>query len=241
MWGSKEVRLTRPFLVTPEGLSRLVRGLPVARETLQFDMALSDGTKLRPKTVEEILQYPNPKSREIQTIGISSPYSDSPRCGVLFSMDVLGPVRYEVSGEDDFISSASDAIERHLETMVDGGRRFHSESMPVQVLGSPLLSLLGLSCIVIGVLGFRVVFVGHGAPAIGRFGSWLFATIGLFCFLLSFGYERILRYFFPQGSFAVGDGNTRYQRMTERRKNCAWGFLVALIVGVLAGVIANQL
>jgi hypothetical protein len=223
-----------------------VNSLPVEMEQLKFTVECIDGTTLYPSGIEELLRFPNSKTREIQTIEIASSYKTESRCTITFSNDILGPVCYTVSGEDSYVVSTTDAIEHHLESMSDSGPHFISSSFFLQESAGPLLLSPAGLLTAFGFLLCWTILVNHKHIYIGSFmfSGFTSATIltsGLVLLSVAIKFERLLRHFFPKVSFCIGGGDVRHQRMIENRRLFGLAALVTLAIGILGSWVANML
>jgi hypothetical protein len=80
-----------------------------------------------------------------------------------------------------------------------------------------------------------------GSTRIGGFASLLMFLLGLTTFALLIKGAQLRKYFFPKGSFLIGDGEARYKRMVERRRHFGIGTLVTFALGILTSWVANLL
>lgn len=193
--------------MTPESLARLANALPVDKDRLKFKMVCSDGTTLYPAGIDELLSFPNPKSREISKIEISTPYSDKSRCEIGFSNDPLWPVTYTVSGEDSYVVSTSDIIEQHIESMISSGQHRISNSFFLHEFAGPALGGGATVITGIGLLSCLIIFVQHkhfyfnSSVIVSGCESGLVFFFGLVLLAVAIKLDRLIRYFFPNVSF----------------------------------------
>jgi hypothetical protein len=244
MLSSRIVSKRRTFVVTPESLSRLVTALPAGKDELKFTMGCADGTTLYPAGIDELVGFPNPRTREIREIEISTSYRTETRWGIKFSSDILGPVTYNVSGEDSYVVSTADLIEQHLESMDGGVPHFISNSHVFQDLFGFFGTLAAAITTLAGLLLCLPILLVHkhfyiGPTMLSGFTSATIFVLGLMLLSIATKSERLLRYFFPRVSFCIGDGAVRYKRMTERRRHFGLGALVALAIGIFGRLLAN--
>ena len=246
MHSYRTVEKQKVYIVTPESLARLANALPVDKNRLKFKMECSDGTTLYPAGIDELLSFPNPKSREILTIEMSTSYQAESRCEINFSNDIFRSVTYTVSGEDSFVVSTSDIVEQHLESMNGRGPYFLANSLSLRegavfLIGFPaaLLFSFGLaSCYDILVEREHIYM---GTFMFNGFTSTVMFILGCIALLVAIKSKHILSYFFPNVSFCIGSGDARYRHMIEQRKLFGLGTLVAFILGILGNWFANML
>jgi hypothetical protein len=245
MLSHKTAQRSKTLVVSPEGLLRLVNALPVNHDKLRFTVECSDGTTLYPSNIKELIEFPNPKNREILEIEIGS-YADSPDCRIKFSSDILGPVFYTVSGEDSYVVSTADIIDQHLESMTGDGPHFIANSYLLRDFAGPILLSPAVFLILAGFVLCWIIVVQQrhlylGSFKFGGFTSAMILTLGLIALPIAIKFEHLHRYFFPRVSFCIGGGIARYKRMIEKRKLFGLATLVALAIGILGSWLANML
>ena len=228
MRSHKYVTKSKAFVLTSDALLQLVDAISVDKSKIKFTISCVDGTKLYPTSIDELLSYPNPKSREIDRIDLSSSSGDGQQCDITFhSEEYLGPITYWVGGEDAYVVTTSDTIEQHLETMTSSGLNSVSTSFFLREILSTFLAALAFVAIVLGS-----ILLGH-ISGTGFAGAVLLTGGGMLLVVVS-KYNRLRKYFFPRSSFCIGDGEARYRRMTDRRGRFGLAALVSLVIALFA-------
>lgn len=234
----KTVEWRKVFVLTPESLVRLINALPIDKDQLKFTVTCTDNTTLYPNSVEELLAFPNPKTREIQTIQISTPYEAATQFEVYFSTREYRPASYAASGEDANVVSTTHIIEQHLEAMAGHGLHFISTSENVPPAAFSICLMSGTYLTIIGLIGTWSTL--HDNKPLNLFsvnvnGFYSFASLAIGATLLTLVANglRPFRKFFPRGFFCIGDGATRHQRVIEWRKRLGWGAIISLVIGIV--------
>ena len=248
MKSRKNAEFNKLLVVTPERLQGFVTALSREIPKLEFQIECSDGTKFYPETLSELLEYPNPQMREIRTLRISTTYMNDQSLELRLSIDILGPARFEISGDDKFVVSISHQIEQHLGSMVAGGPHFFAQVGSARILASVLIGALGVWVSDIGFTALNTSLNQHKLTHLdllnmnlGTKGSLAAIIIGSLLFGMVIWQGGLASRFFPKVAFCIGDGTNRYKRMSELRKQFGIAALIAVIVGVVSGLIVTAL
>jgi hypothetical protein len=245
MRGMKKVEKGKAIIVNSEGLRRLADDLIEKNDKISLTVWCVDGTTLYPGSIEELLRFPNPKTREIQTISLSTPDGKDSSWEIWLSNGFSSPASYTVSGEDSYVIVTADRIENHLESMVGNGPHFLTSTILSEIVG-PFLGGIGVTISFFGLLNCWPILAKYkhldvGSWKFGDFASAATLICGLILILIGIRGKHFLSYFFPKVTFCIGDGEARHKRMTENRRLFGWGALITLVISILASWIANML
>jgi hypothetical protein len=247
MRGTKKVENRESIIVNPESVRRLADELIEENDKIRITIWCADGTILYPASIDELLRFPNPKTREIQTINLSTPnHGRDSSWEIWLSNTFLSPASYTVWGEESYIVATADRIEKHFESMASSGLSFFSPSYQMELLEFVIILILGIPLAFIGLLACWAILVDNkplylASSKVGDLGSALMLISGIALILVAIKLERLQRHFFPKVAFCIGDGEVRYKRMIETRKLFGLGALVALLISIFASWIANML
>jgi hypothetical protein len=243
MHARKTAEFRKSLVITPESLQRLIRALPAGRDGIQFELTCSDGTTLHPKDIGELLEFPNPRTREIRALDLSTSYADDERWSLSFSSGISGPASYIASGNDVYVLSTSDTIEHHLESMAGAGPHLLSRSDVFPLLFAPMafgfglvVALSGLGMCLAALTAHKYLYLGNFR--VGGFLSFLLLLFGVVICSLGAKSQGLISYFFPKVAFCIGDGAARHAKMIDRRKTYGIGAAVTLVLGVISGWLA---
>jgi len=113
------------FVVDEEAIKRLdgiaaeVAGEP---KNYSFLLYCSDGTKLEPHNVDEVLDFANTDKRSLTGISVATEYSKRPRIGLRLNTSGYSSVSYEIDAEDiDF-----PYIDARLSEWIESVRQWYS-------------------------------------------------------------------------------------------------------------------
>lgn len=248
MQGTKSHDITKPFVITPEGLSRLVTALPVGAKPIVYSVDCIDGTTFYPESIDELLNLPNPEMRAIIVIKIDSGYrGENLRFAISLSNKEFGGASYSVNGEATGVISLADTIDQHLEAMIAGKPHFvNTFSFFFDNLFSLIVVLLSSFIIWGTLLGSWVVFIrGQNITLLShRLSGAVLIELLIFCipiWLIGVRSHRLKEYFFPRVAFCIGNGTIRYNQMMSRRNLFGLSALVAIILGLFVNLISALL
>jgi hypothetical protein len=217
-----------------------VQALQLEDKQLQYSVECSDGTTLKPQSLNEILDLLNPENRAITDIEISTRYDVKVPASVflhLGNVSYFGTANYRISGDDRDVYMISGTIEDHIRPMI-------------QRLKVPNLldDFLRYGARIIGTAIFIVAFVPLAAIVFGKHLTvnghavepWWPVQVVIFALLLAIlghYWGRISIYFFPELVFLIGAGQGRYEKMANLRRQLAWAVGAAFVVSIVVGYI----
>jgi hypothetical protein len=231
----KQREFQKAFVLTVPAFRGMIRALALPENELHYSVRCRDGSELHPNSLDEIFALPNPRSRAIDRITISrsrNRRTSDPdlNLDITFSDVEYAPVSYIIDGEDADVMRLSRALEDHLEPM------FQKYSM---MSVAPTSLFIGMAPFFAGV---ALVTVGAGSLA---FRHKLMATMlmsaGFTLMLLESFAGRIRKSVFPSGAFCIGDGQARFEKSTSVRNQIGIAAVIAFLISVIAGVVANLL
>jgi hypothetical protein len=213
------------FLVDAELLRRLAVVLAEVGEPLRYSVKFSDDTNIEYSDAEEIIKQPNTVARSIISITASTPGERKESAYVVLRTTPSPNVEYTVNGPQQRVVYFGIQLDDWVAAIRQWYSPFH-------------FSIVGL--VVFCFALYAPIFLwGHIAPHLfpavvvqGKASSWIKNTsiLGLW------GAEALALSLFPNGTFAIGQGVKRNDFLKYLR-----GMVVAFVLSVLAGMIANLL
>jgi hypothetical protein len=228
---TKDLHYDRAFVVDEESLRRLHKIVIEAEAEATYSVKLSDGVVLHPTDFEEIFGLPNSPTRSIQNITTRVAYQGPIR--VEFSLDssaYTNTMDFSVIGEEKDVAFISDQLEEWAGSVSQWYSPICAKN-PVTLAVGPISWTVGMISLIFGLTP------DFPWPKLKPF-VLLLAAVSL---LLAMMFNRVVRYVFPRGIFAIGGGITRLRSYQSRQKVFSIGTILAPIVTVLLSILANRL
>lgn len=240
------------FLLDEKSFRQLVALIEdlTSSESLDYSVRLSDGSSVTFDSADEVLSVQNSRERQITSIWIDTAYRSEPRIEVKFqAARYLDPVEYQVSGNEKDVFHASARLDEYFSGLrqwysliVSAGFKMYyvyiAIMFPIAIFFSLWLGdLIGIDF---------TSDAGNSDDDHSSFREvalvtlWLIApgvTVPVGASLL----DRIRRWLFPKGTFAIGNGVDRHDKTVAARKLFGGGILLALAVSLLGSWVFSQL
>lgn len=203
---SRDFRIA--FLINERKLRELDSIIRKNSTHVEYNVDCIDGRSMVFTSIDELINYPNRKEKQISRIEITNTYKDSVR----FRVSLGSMISYRVVADEEKIDFYSSQIEDFIFSL----KQWYGF---LDRLGTPII--IGTSIIVLFSLLFRN----------------LSNTYLYFFILFSFGYvfiniyEKAFMRLFPMSLFEIGDGIERLKRIKFLRTTIFGGILLAIIVG----------
>lgn len=204
------------------------------KKEMEYTVELSDGSTVTTADVENVLNLPNSSSRRIQSIELATPYSMGKiRASVRFRNEAIIPVTYDLRGEDKEVVSLSDKLEQDLV----GLRQWYSLLTIERILYVAMSSVLVLSTLALVFIVLLLAFDGmREAPRNIPVEIPLLFVLAPFVILMVLA--SLSWKIFPVGTFAIGQGVQRHNRLKTIRMVALTGILLPIPVGVLVNFLS---
>lgn len=210
------------FLVDPARLRGLAGVLAEVAEPLQYKVKFSDGDEVEYPNVEQVLQQPNTSQRSILSITSSTPGDRQEFASVVLRNNPLPLVEYTVNGPQQRVVYFG----KKLDEWVASIRQWYSP-----IFSSMLPGLLALAFVFYAPIFLWEHAASHLLPGT-KIDSWIKPVSIGGMWIAEYGASRL----FPRATFAIGEGANRHNGLKYVR-----GIIVAFVVSVLAGMVANLL
>lgn len=207
-----------------------------SKKKIEYRLELSDGTTFTTPNIEEVLGLPNSPARQIRAIDVSTPYSaKEARATVAFKNEMIAPVYYDLRGEERDVLSLSSKLEdeiagtRQWYTRVTSDRLF----LMLLVYGSTIVWLLALAFTILPLFtNLRETIQSSNVLFVSTNILLVLILIVLIALLL-LGYKL-----FPVGTFAIGQGVQRHQRLKTVRIVILTCILFPIPVGIMINFVS---
>jgi hypothetical protein len=210
----KEKPFNYPFKFDADIFNHAVAIFKRAKLEYKITVHLSDGSRWDNASESELLGFINLGTRRILRVIISSAYLKEQRISIKFESDRSAEfLSYEVDGSDEFVTSTS----RSIEELFSLSRQWYWPFMPLHpALEGVISAILFLGFfVIIGVVS-NVADSDEGLIDGLLARKRIFYLVIIWAILLAIYLTRT--FFFPIGSFLIGDGKTRETRVIALRK-----------------------
>lgn len=206
-------------------------------EPVSITVELPDG-KIEGETIAKLLSLSNLGKQRILGVNFASNYHASPRFSLEFGTDGYGAgISYVINGERD----DGELVESQIEQVVARIRQWYSPVARIDMVGF-LLGTLVFAWVAATVVLFVLAVAGKvsdepSSPRDHSIGQGV--ALGLVLAVSGLGVllNRVRKWLFPVGLFALGEEVTRPDKLSRWR----WFFGGTVIVGFLLNVVAGRL
>jgi len=230
--------LSQAFVVGPEELKKLAELLQKRIGEVSISADCTDKIQREFSTVEELIDYENPKSKRIGRIYLSAREGFEKSSTIAFrdSSSFSEGVSISITASEDVVVQLKDK----MLDIVAGTRpwynllaRFDSATLT----GFVFYLLLLVVVIILGTfIAFKFGFISDSKEEI-EFGDQLEAVISVTSVIFSIVYfvyfPKLLKWIFPSGVFTIGQEKSRFETL----KRVQWSVVIAFMVSLAAGVV----
>lgn len=218
---SKTRSLNIAFVVNTDLLKRLAKILGETSNNLEYNVKFSDGTSVRYGDIIEVIGQPNSNRRSIVALIAGTGTAEKTDKSAYVNLRKTVPsLEYTINGTQRNVIYLADKLDDWSATI----RQWYS---PIFSRTASMLSVLLVALPVL--VAYRVsLFYPPIVPAKG-------IVLIVVALLATAALEVCALWFFPLGTFAIGDGERRHQLFTYVRR----GVLLTFGLSVIAGVVAN--
>lgn len=228
--------LKQAFVVGPNDFKKLVELLQKRIGKVDISVNCVDEIERKFNTVKEVIDYENPKPKEIRRIHLSTQSDDYSKSASIVFRDSrwynLG-VSINVNGREDVVSR----LREEIYDIAVGMRPWYNLIASVNLAK---LYVIGI-CLLLSILSISVLF--EWVPVSDSPSSdsntvkesafqILFPLVTGLCL---WGFYWLRDFLFPKGVFALGQGESRHKHMEQVR----WGVVITFIVSLAAGLVAS--
>jgi hypothetical protein len=194
-----------------------------------------DGITRELASVSDLLQYENPRSKEIIELRLSARSEDFSReASIDFSSSTWRGISLEFRADEDSVSK----LKTGTLDIIDGARPWYGPVQSIDFVFAGIVAVLFLwfaAFLTIALSKTRrstakaSTKLTDKQSAVGQLVMFgVLAAIFAVGFILNFLRDS----WFPRAVFAIGQGDTRFQSLERFH----WGFLIAILASVIAGI-----
>ena len=218
----KNKELKQAFVVGPSALKKLTKLLQDHIGKVKISSECADGIDREFETINHLIDYENPKSKEICCVRLSARSDDYSKSATIILPFLFRQIRIDIPEQTDI------ELRREIEDIIEGTRPWYNRLACIRPVRAPylifLFVLLGLKSVrwwlftqkskveVPDLLNFSILVL------------FLLIIIGIVVFFAS----RLWNYCFPQAVFTIGQGKSRFEYKERIRWAVIIGYVVAL-------------
>jgi hypothetical protein len=222
---SKTRTLDIAFVVTPDLLKRLAEILGKTSETLEYTAKFSDGTSFNYDKIEDVIGHSNSDKRSIVSLIAGTADEAVKSAYVNLKKNDSPSLEYTINGAQRDVIYFAD----QLDEWVAAVRQWYSPFLSGSSNPSGAGLILGLALLVLPFYIWEHISRLYGA--VGRQGSYSWVALPALA-LMGVAEYWILK-LFPRGTFAIGQGEKRYQFFVYVRRTVLFGSLLSVLIRVL--------
>lgn len=231
MKASRQPSWTRAFVLEVGDLELLCEQLTRWIPKLKFGIESKDKIKREFASLEELLNFEHPPSKDIRVLRITG-YSDKVSFFFIrFDKDSVKNIFLSLEGDEEAVMALSEIVENRLVAMKPWYSFLASPFPWLLLLITP--GILFLVWDMVRVLTGRVT----AQVAFGGFGNvytWIIGLTGAIVFLFL---ERLKLYIFPMAVFALGQGAKRHKNMETIRTVVVVAFIISIISSIVVALV----
>lgn len=252
---TKPQELEFAFVLGPDDLGRIANLLQKevldrmpeleswqSANTLTYKVGFSDSSTRTTESVDEVLALPNPPTRKITSISISTPYwYRKIRADIRLQNKEYLPISYDLRGEDNEVITLSQKLDDHLLAL----RQWYTPLAKNTLIGSILISLIPSALFLLVVRYFSSSFIYYVAgednyidraeilTVLPEILTVLLFSVVLSTVLSFLLVEPIRRRLFPVGVFTIGQGVARQKNLNYFRGAALTAVILPIIISWL--------
>lgn len=227
------IELPHPFVIGDDELKKIARLLADRIGNLEIRIDCTDDVSRTFNSVNELVTYDNPKTREIVRIYLNSRSDDfAKNATIIFSGSRWGGISLDFRARDDVVTR----LRTEILDVIAGVRPWYNVVHRIDFLPIALVACLLLYFGLIVGVAFKLVRVEDSqeddpsqsavAQLVVFGGIALLIGVGI---LLNRFRDRV----FPRAVFLIGQGRARFKHL-ERFQ---WGFIIAFVASFAAGLV----
>lgn len=226
--------LTHAFVARPSELRELVTLLEENIGPVEIRADCKDDISRKFDSIEELISYRNPKSKELRRVYFNARSDDNTRTARIRFLDSIWVgILIDLTGPENVVSKIKEEARDIFSGMCPKYSIISISKIPwiygVVIGAISMLWLLSLYDIKENEISFTT-YIREIIPAQLILGMLLL----LMCFLL---FRRPYNYLFPHAVFVIGQGKLRFENQQRVRWCVIIGFFVSLAAGLIIAIL----
>jgi hypothetical protein len=235
MEASYSTTLDTAFVIRPEELTRLGKLLETHVGNVKCRADCSDGISRDFSDINDLVQYENPRSKEIVSLHLVARSGDLLKNATIdLSSSKWRSITLDFRAGEDAVSG----LKAGTLDIIDGSRPWYGivRNVDFIFIGLAAFALLWLS-VLIAAARSRIVSATKKASEgsstkVLAMGQLLIVVVMLAIVSVGVAFNFFRDSWFPRAVFAIGQGRSRFETL-ERFQ---WNFLIAITASVVAGI-----
>jgi hypothetical protein len=225
MKASKSQVFRIPFVVAESDIEQAWNLIGSSGKAINCSANLTDGSSIYPETKDDLFSLPNPSSRRIYRLSLSTQWNNSIRVELTLEDSEYRPIEYSVSGEEKETVFLCD----RLDQWIDSVRQPHGA---IAITTSKTNLIEGI------LFGAGITSVAFGIGT--ALNEWPNGSTSLLLGAILLALPPLLRKLwgelYPPGVFLIGSEKSRFNRILEWRKRLS---ITAIGIAILVGIIRS--
>ena len=231
-------QLKQAFVVGVSELQKLVGLLQDRIGKVSILAKCADDLSREFKTVEDLIAYENPKSKEIFHIHLSARSDDYSKAANIYFFGSWGSISIDCTGDEDVVSK----FKEETLDVIAGMRPWYDMIHQIKFASAALIIFLILFVIFIPVpfLEMAVKFKWLSLSETKEKNFDLFVSVRNVMYIpkalfltIFFGFNKFRDFFFPPSVFTIGQGESRF----KDKERVQWCVIIAFFVSLAAGLV----
>lgn len=224
---SKTRTLNIAFVVTPDQLRRLAVILGETSDLLEYTVKYSDGTSVQYDKIEDVISQPNSDKRSIVSLIAGTAGESTPTAKTAYvnlKREDFPSLEYTVNGTQRDVIYFADQLDDWVAAVRQWYSPFISNPTSNDFPGATVLLFLFLLIVPIYAwdrLSAVCSILAKGHP---------YAWIALPALAAMWTAEYWILKVFPRGTFAIGQGERRYQFLIYVRRTVIFGSVLSIVL-----------
>lgn len=241
---SQKISKTRSFkiayLLNQSGCQKIINILKEVSTDLNVEIECSDGSLIQYSSTEELFNFTNSSSKQIQSLLITTPWGKESHISVRFqSLTYQAPIYYEISGDDKNVFYLSEKLDECIFTFRLWYTPFAFLDFVIVLFGGILLfiyTLLIWSIFYLSSSNLSEVVGGGETKEDLLIKNIIWLSFGTLV-LISIGINFFRNKLFPFANFLIGEGINKFKKLEFWRRTIGVGFLLSIIASTIASLI----
>lgn len=228
--------LNQGFVAHPEDLKKLVALFGERFDDVRIRVDCADAICREFASVQKLLEYENPRSKEIRSIRISALATDfSKSAEVRLSSSSVRRISLDFSGREDVVSRLRDETLEVIEGMLPWYRVIHR--FDFAAVGFAIYALIFIALFAVVASGLLPTNETRDpstqSVAFGQLLAYGIPAVVLAIGIILNGFRDRL---FPPAIFALGQGKQRFAQLERIQWGVAIGFIVSLVASIVVAL-----
>ena len=202
----------------------------------RYSVALKNGRELTAQSLEALTRITDLKARHIRRIELTTPWREILRASLILRRDrKLASLEYDLVGEERSVVHVARELDGWMSSVRPWYSRLATVDWVVLLLGTWLTVLVAIALVVLGLASMGRLELSP----VPSFDDALAAAMWTIPLLLGTMVNFFRNGLFPIGTYLIFDGRRRHRYAIQARQLLGGGFVVSMIVSMIATLLAG--